>query len=187
MQTRARYTPTAIFLHWLLVAALFAQIGFGWFLGSVPRGTPERAIYVNLHKSTGLIIGTLILLRLYWRLTHRPPPPPSSMPAWERITARWSHVLLYACMILMPLSGYTASNFSKYGVHFFNAIKLPPWGIEDKTIYAVFNTTHIVTSYVFVALIVVHVLAALRHVFARDSVFNRMWPQSIAATSRVRE
>ena len=172
-----RYTKTAIFLHWLLVAALVAQIAFGWFLEGVARGTPERTIYVNLHKSTGLIIALLILIRLYWRLTHPAPPLPPSMPTWERHAAKWSHLLLYACMLVMPLSGYIASNFSKYGVNFFNAVKLAPWGVDDKQIYAFFNTTHMITSYLFVALIAAHVLAALRHLGMRDRIFSRMWPQ----------
>jgi cytochrome b561 len=173
--TAARYTNTAITLHWLLALALFAQIAFGWFLGDVPRGTPERTIYVNLHKSTGMLIGLLILLRVYWRLRHPAPPLPSSMPMWERVAAKWSHVLLYTCMIVMPVSGYVASNFSKYGVNFFNSIKLPPWGVDNAAIYGVFNTTHMVTSFVFVVLIAAHALAALRHLFRRDGVFRRMW------------
>jgi cytochrome b561 len=176
MEKASRYTSTAVALHWLLVVVLFAQIVFGWFLEDVPRGTPERTIYVNLHKSTGMVIGVIILMRLYWRLTHPAPPLPSSMPLWERVAAHWSHVLLYVCMIVMPLSGYIASNFSKYGVNFFNSIKLPPWGIDDQTIYNVFNTAHVVTSFILVTLIALHVLAALRHLFKRDGVFSRMWP-----------
>ena len=176
METPGRYTSTAVVLHWLLVLALLAQIGFGWFLGDVPRGTPERTIYVNLHKSTGMVIGVIILLRLYWRLTHPAPPLPLSMPRWERMAAHWSHVLLYVCMIVMPVSGYVASNFSKYGVNFFNSVKLPPWGVDDATVYGFFNGTHIVTSFIFVTLIAVHVLAALQHLVRRDGVFSRMWP-----------
>jgi cytochrome b561 len=178
MDSSARYSKVAVFLHWTLVIALLAQIGFGWFLGDVPRGTPERTVYVNFHKSTGILIGLVILLRLYWRLTHRPPAPPSSMPTWERIGAKWSHALLYVCMVVMPASGYIASNFSKYGVNFFNSIKLAPWGAESAAVYAVFNKTHLVTSWLFVGLIALHILAALRHLVARDGVFNRMWPKS---------
>lgn len=177
MESAARYSRVAIFLHWLLALALLAQIGFGWFLGEVPRGTPERTVYVNLHKSTGILIGLVILLRLYWRVTHRAPAPPPSMPVWERMVVKWSHVLLYACMVVMPASGYIASNFSKYGVNFFNSIKFAPWGTEDAAVYAAFNKTHIVTSWLFVGLITLHILAALRHLAAKDSVFNRMWPK----------
>jgi cytochrome b561 len=176
METAGRYTGTAILLHWLLVLALAAQVGFGWFLEDVPRGTPARTVYVNLHKSTGMVIGLLILLRLYWRLRHPAPALPASMPAWERAAARGSHVLLYACMVVMPASGYIASNFSKYGVNFFNSVKLAPWGMENAAVYAVFNTTHQVTSFLFVGLVVLHVLAALRHLARRDGIFGRMWP-----------
>jgi cytochrome b561 len=80
-------------------------------------------------------------------------------------------------MLIMPLSGYVASNFSKYGVNFFNTVKLPPWGVQSASVYDVLNTTHVVTSYIFVVLIVIHVLAALRHLVLRDGIFNRMWPK----------
>lgn len=77
-------------------------------------------------------------------------------------------------MLIMPLSGYVASNFSKWGVNFFNALKLPPWGVESEAVYNFLNTTHVLTSYVFVTLIAIHILAALRHLFRRDDIFARM-------------
>ena len=79
-------------------------------------------------------------------------------------------------MVVMPVSGYLASNFSKYGIKYFNVVALPPWGVDDKQIYTVFNTTHIVTSYVFVGLIAIHAAAALTHLLRRDGIFERMWP-----------
>jgi cytochrome b561 len=175
-----RYGRVAIALHWLIAALISAQIAFGWFLGEVPRGTPMRGIYVNLHKSTGLTIALLIVFRLGWRLTHPPPPLPSFMPAWERVASRVNHLALYVCMLVMPASGYIASNFSKFGIKLFNVVLLPPWGVDDKRIYAVFNTTHVVTSYLLVGLIALHVLAAVRHAFRRDGVFARMWPSRLS-------
>jgi cytochrome b561 len=172
----SRYTKVAVVLHWLIAALLLGQIGFGWFLGTVPRGTPMRGFYVNLHKSTGLTLAVLILARIVWRLANRPPPLPAIMPSWERLAAASSHAALYVCMIGMPLSGYLASNFSKYGVKLFNVMLLPPWGPADAAIYAIFNTTHVVLSYLFVALIVVHVFAALRHAVRHDGIFRRMLP-----------
>jgi cytochrome b561 len=169
-----RYNRVAIALHWLIAALLSAQIAFGWFLESVPRGTPARGFYVNLHKSTGLTLAVLILVRIAWRLMNPPPPLPSFIRWWERAAARWSHVALYVCMLGMPLSGYLAANFSKYGVKFFNVVMLPPWGVESPQIYAVFNTTHVVLSYLFVTLIAIHVMAALRHAVHGDGVIARM-------------
>ena len=171
-----RYDRTAIVLHWLIAGAILGQVMFGWFLEDIPRGTPARSLYVNLHKSTGLTLGLLILVRVLWRLLHKAPALPVSMPVWERAAARTSHVALYACMVIMPLAGYVASNFSKYGVKLFNAILLPPWGIDDPQIYEFFKGVHKVTSYVFVVLITVHVAAALIHLARRDGIFPRMWP-----------
>ena len=168
------YGRTAVVLHWLVAALLVGQILFGWFLDDIPRGTPARSIYVNLHKSTGLLLGLLILGRLYWRSRHPAPELPSSFPPWQRVAAKVSHFALYTCMIVMPLSGYIASNYSKYGVKLFNAVQLPPWGTEDRSVYAFFNTTHVVTSYVLVTLIALHVAAALQHALRRDGVFSRM-------------
>ena len=172
-----RYTRTAMALHWLLAAAILGQIAFGWYLQRVPRKTPDRTVYVNFHKSTGMLIGLLIAARLAWRLTHRPPALPASMPAWERRAARANHVLLYGCMIVMPVAGYVASNFSKFGVKFFNAVTLPPWGLDDRGVYAFFNGLHVATSYLFVALIALHIAAAIKHALApRHGVVRRMLP-----------
>jgi len=171
-----RYTRTAIALHWLIALALMGQIGFGWYLNEIERGSPERSLFVNLHKSFGLILGVAIAFRLFWRLTHAAPALPKAVSAWERIGSRASHVGLYVCMVLMPLTGYVASNFSRWGVKLFNVVVLPPWGMDSPEIYAFFNGIHVAVSFVFASLIGLHVLAALRHLVKRDDVFARMWP-----------
>src|SRR6267143_106073 len=172
-----RYSRTAILLQWLIAAAVLGQIAFGWYLQLIPRGVPDRTIFVNFHKSTGLVIGLLIVLRLAWRLTHTPPPLPESMPAWERSAARVNHVLLYACMLIMPIAGYTASNFSKYGVKSFTAVLLTPWGPDARHLSAFFNGLHVGTSFVLVTLIAIHVLAAAKHlIFPRHGILRRMLP-----------
>jgi cytochrome b561 len=170
-----RYTRVAIVLHWLVALALFGQIGLGWFLDTVPRGTPDRTVWVNLHKSTGLVLGALVLVRLVWRLTHRPPPLPLSMPRWERVAASANHALLYACLIGMPLAGYLASNHSRFGIRFFG-IPLAPWGADDRALYALFNGIHGALSWLLVGLITLHLMAAAKHVFIdRDAILKRMW------------
>jgi cytochrome b561 len=171
-----RYGGVAIALHWLIAVLILSQIAFGWCLEEIPRGTPMRGFYVNLHKSTGLTIALLIVLRLGWRLAHPPPQLPPFVPAWERVASRINHLALYICMLVMPSSGYIASNFSKFGIKLFNVILLPPWGIDDRRIYAVFNTTHVATSYLFVGFIALHVFGAVRHAVRRDGLFARMLP-----------
>jgi cytochrome b561 len=171
------HDPVAAALHWLIGAALLGQIAFGFLLDDIaPRGTPSRAAVINLHKSFGIVLGLAIVLRLAWRLAHPPPPWPRSMPAWQRRTARFWHAALYACMVVMPLSGYVGSNFSKYGVKFFGRT-LAPWGPDLPAVYEALDRVHVVTGWLFTALIAGHVLAALQHAFvARDGVFARIWP-----------
>ncbi len=170
-----KYKPIAMFLHWLLAVAIIFQSAMGIWMGDIPKGTPERAYFFNLHKSIGLVIALFILWRIAVRLKNSPPALPP-MPNWERMAASASHHLLYAGMIILPLSGYIGSNFTKYGVKFFG-YQLAPWGPENKDIYEIFNTIHSVTGNVMIAVIVVHVLAAIKHHFIdKDTVMKRMLP-----------
>ena len=182
---QGRYGRVAAALHWLIGAALLVQIGFGFLLDEIaPRNTPMRGAVINLHKSIGITLGVLIVLRLLWRLRHRPPDWPAAMAPWQRRAARLGHGALYACMLLMPTSGYIASNFSKYGVKFFGTA-VPPWGPDLPAVYAVFNGLHVATAFVFTALIIGHVSVACKHALIdRDTVFSRIWPWADAPASR---
>ena len=175
--TQARHGTTSIALHWVIGAVLLAEVLFGFLLDDIAaRGTPARAGVINLHKSIGVVLLLLTVLRLLWRARHRAPPWPATMPAWERQAADWGHWAMYACMVLMPLFGYVASNFSKYGVKFFG-IALGPWGPDMPKVYALFNGAHVATAFMFSALLVIHVLAGLKHALIdRDQVFGRIWP-----------
>ena len=159
----ARYDRVAIALHWAIAVALVAQLAFGFYVDGVPRGTPARGVLINLHKSWGMVLGLLVLVRLGWRLTHRPPALPSSVPHWQRRAAAASHAALYACMLLIPLSGYVASNFSRHGINLFNQVRLPPWGRDVPAVYNALNGLHEVLGKALAVLLVVHVGAALWH------------------------
>ena len=172
-----RYDRVAAALHWIIGVALLAQVTFGFLLDDIaPRGTPSRAAVINLHKSFGIVLGLAIVLRLGWRLAHRLPRWPSAMPGWQRRAARIGHGALYACMVVLPASGYVASNFSKYGIRFFGR-PVAPWGPDLPTVYDALNGLHVATGWLFAALIAGHVLAALQHAWiARDGIFGRIWP-----------
>ena len=166
----------AIALHWAVGLALLAQMVFGFLLDDIaPRGTPARAGVINLHKSIGIVLGVLIVLRLAWRLAHRPPAWPRAMSLAQQRAAQWGHRALYALMLAMPLSGYIASNLSKHGVRFFGLV-LPPWGPNSPPLYALFNGLHVVAAWALAALVAGHVLAALWHLRRRDGLFERMLP-----------
>jgi cytochrome b561 len=171
-----RYTWQAIALHWLLAVLIIGMLSLGFSLEDIPRNTPARGFYVNLHKSFGVLVLLLVLLRLAWRARHKPPPLPAGMKGWEAQAAAWSHRLLYLCMLLQPLSGYLGSSFGKYGVKFFG-IPLPQWGWESKAAQSFFGTIHGTVAVVLLLLVTLHVLAALKHLLIdRDQVFQRMWP-----------
>jgi cytochrome b561 len=176
--TALRYGRVSMLLHWLIGIALLGQIAFGFLLDEIaPRNTPARTGVINLHKSFGIVLGLLIVARLAWRLLHRPPPWPEWMSSRQRTAAEIGHRALYACMFVMPLSGYVASNFSKYGLRLFG-LALQPWGLDLPQVYAGLNGVHVVTAFVFCALISGHVLVALKHVLVgHHSVFARMWPE----------
>jgi cytochrome b561 len=174
----ARYTRTAIALHWLIALLLLGQFAFGLALEDIARGTPARGYFVNLHKSSGVLIGLLIVLRIGWRLTHQAPPLPDSTPRWQRRAARFSHFALYLCMLMLPLSGYLASNFSKHGIKFFNVVRWAPWGPDDKALYALFNQIHHLAAALLAMFVAVHVLAVAKHMLIdRDGLLLRMWPR----------
>ena len=175
--TVQRYSSTAIALHWIVAVLVLVMIGLGLYMTDIPRGTPERTFFYNLHKSIGVTVAIVVLIRLWWRFGHPPPPLPTSVPAWQVQASRLSHALLYLCLILMPLSGFSASQFTKYGVTYFGLFKIPPVGWENKVIYDFLQGIHGVTAVLLIALVIIHVAAALKHLlFDRDRVFVRMLP-----------
>ena len=177
VQETRSYGRVASGLHWLIGLALIGQIVFGFLLDELaPRGTPSRAAVVNLHKSFGIVLGVLIVARLLWRLFNRPPRWPASMSLWQQRAARLGHHALYVCMLAMPISGYVASNFSKHGVKLFGHA-LKPWGPDLPNVYAALNLLHVATAWLFTALIVGHVLMAIKHTLRdRDGMLARIWP-----------
>ena len=98
------------------------------------------------------------------------------MPGWQIKATKAGHLLFYVCLAVMTLSGFIESNFTKYGIRLFG-YQLPVLGWEDKAVYYLFNRIHVYTSYLFAALIAVHIAAAFRHlVLEKDGVFQRMLP-----------
>ena len=169
------YAPTAVALHWVLVLLVLVLYGIGWYMVGIPKGTPPVAYYYNLHKSIGIVAALPIMWLILWRATHVPPPLPGSLPAWQARAAHINHLLFYICLVVLVVSGFIESNFTKFGIRFFG-YPLPRLFAEDKTLYWIFNRIHVYTSYFFAALVAIHITAALRHLLVnRDGVFQRMW------------
>jgi cytochrome b561 len=171
-----RYTHIAIVLHWLLAIGLIYQLGLGLWMEDIPKTPPGlRAEWFNWHKSIGIVLGLLIVLRGLWRLTHRPPALPDSMSVWQKRAAHANHALLYVCMMVMPLSGFLGSSFTAYPIKFFGT-PLPRLWEASADLKEVFGALHTASSYVLMVTIAVHILAALLHIIRRDDIAKRMLP-----------
>ncbi|MGZ5179260.1 MAG: cytochrome b [Ramlibacter sp.] len=168
-----RYGAFAVLLHWAVALALLGQLALGWRMLGLPKSPPGlRAGWFNVHKSIGLAIAALVLVRWAWRCTHRVAVPPL-LPPWQQRAARINHALLYLLMLLIPLSGYLGSAFSGYPVKFFGLV-LPAWAPAWPAAKAFLSGTHLACIWLFMALVLVHVAAALWHWARRDEVAMRM-------------
>jgi cytochrome b561 len=171
-----QYTMLAITLHWVMALLIIGLLVLGYYMVDIPKGVPDRASYFNLHKSFGLLAAIMVLMRIGWRLVHPAPPLPGGIVPWTVKAAGLNHLFLYLCMVLQPLTGYLSSSFNKYGVKFFG-IELPRWAGEDANLRDLFMVFHHQLSILLIALIVLHVLAALKHLLLdRDRIFQRMLP-----------
>ena len=125
------------------------------------------------------MLGLLIVGRLLWRLRHQPPPWPATMSSAQRSAATWGHRALYATMLVLPVAGYIASNFSQHGLKFFG-FALRPWGSDLPAVYAVFNTLHQLSAWLLIVLIAGHGMMASKHALIdRDGRFRRMAPWAL--------
>lgn len=174
MSRSDRYTRVAIALHWLVAALLVGQIALGWWMQEIPKQpVGPRVDAFNLHKSVGLTVLALMLVRLGWRLSH-PPPALPPLPAWQARLAGATHGLLYALLIVHPLVGYLGSVWSGYPVKYFG-MTLPAWGWKSEGLKDLCSTIHLWTSLALVGLIALHVAGALKHALVdRDGLLARM-------------
>jgi cytochrome b561 len=170
-----RYSTAAIFLHWTLAVLIVFMAALGWSMMTVEH-EPGGERWFDLHKSIGLILLTLVALRVLWRLTHRPEPLAMGMPAWQERLSAITHGVLYLLMVLVPAAGLLGSIYSRAGLSFFGT-PLPRWVAPDRAMAKQFFELHEAMVWVLVVLVALHVLAALKHLLVdRDQVFARMWP-----------
>jgi cytochrome b561 len=191
----ARYNTVAIVLHWLIALMILGMLALGWYMSGLPKDAPKlmsldlfnwhihsvqfmqatspRSYYFELHKSFGITVFALILLRIYWRVIHTPPPLPASIAAWQQKAAKASHHTLYLLMLLMPLSGLIMAIYSKYGVKWFGIHLIT--GLDNEAMRGLFKSVHLALAWIILIVVAIHVLAALKHKFVdKDEVMERM-------------
>lgn len=185
LTTHVRFTRTAVVLHWLVALLMAGNIALILLVDHYPDDWVRPA--VDLHKSLGITVLGLALLRILWRWSHRPPPLPSAYPARERWAAHWVHIGLYALMLALPLSGWLHdSAWKDAATHPMRLFGLVPWprigfvgGLDagfKESLHDLFGHWHTWFGYALYALFALHVAGALKHQWQdREGVLRRMW------------
>jgi cytochrome b561 len=175
MTIRLQYgTPAKIF-HWLIVALLAVQYPIGWLMPDLHRNMAP-GVGMTLHISFGITILVLTALRLVWRLTH-PIAPESSLPAWQRLSSEAVHWLLYVLVLGTTISGWLFASYRGWSVSYFYLVHLPMLGSDNEAAGRAIDGLHQATEWALLITIVVHIAAALAHIFVyRDRVMQRMLP-----------
>jgi cytochrome b561 len=169
-----RYTLTAQALHWLTMLLILTTLPVAWVMMSLPTG-PEQTRMLVFHRSLGVTIFAVTVIRLAWRLTRPVPPLPAAHPRLTELISGLTHWLLYALLLLMPVTGYLQSAdgrpVSYLGL--FNLSELP----KDKALGDVANVLHLLGQWGVYTLVGLHVGATVWHVaIRRDGLLNRMLP-----------
>ena len=174
MPDTPRYTRFAVAMHWIVAAIVLVQYPLGWLMQQIPKQPPgQRAEVFNVHKSIGLTILALMIVRLGWRLAHRPPALPP-MARWQAWLARGTHAGLYSMLVALPLVGYLGSVFSGYPVRYFGIV-LPSWAAKNPQLKDWMSTAHLVLAWGLAIAFTLHMAGVAKHLLVdRDGLLRRM-------------
>ncbi len=175
MTARLHYGTTAKVFHWLIVALLLVQYPIGWFMPDIHRNMKPGAA-MTLHISFGMVILVLIVMRFAWRLTH-PVAPESSLPGWQRLSSQTVHWLLYVLVLATTFTGWLFASFRGWSISWFFLVPLPMLASDNAAAGKAIDGLHQAMEWSLLALIGIHVAAALAHIFIyRDRIMQRMLP-----------
>lgn len=180
----ANWGAIAKFFHWLIALLIIGNMGLGYWADSLSL-SPTKVEAFYWHKTTGLTVLWLAVLRLLWRFTNPAPRLPPGMAGWERFLAHASHFLLYVLMIAMPVSGWIINSTANFPLDLYGVIPVPdlvPKGPNESAIGDVAKAAHYWMFIAICVLLVLHVAGALKHhVINGDPVLKRMLPFSRAS------
>jgi cytochrome b561 len=172
----APYTRVAITLHWLIAAAILCTFLLAQYMTELQVSPAKLKLY-SYHKWIGVTIFLLVVMRLAWRLWHRPPPPPASMPPWQHSAANIAHFFLYALTLAIPISGWLMSSASGFQVVYLGQVPIPDLLAKDKVMAEQLKELHEALNWLMVCVVALHTAAALKHhIVDRDDVLRRMLP-----------
>ena len=177
--TPVRYGAVAQLLHWTVVALVITQFVLGFTAADMPISM-QRLVLLARHKSFGMTILALVILRLLWRLFSPAPPLPASMRPLQKAVAHLSHALLYALLIAMPIVGWVTSSASHLTVTWFGLFAFPNLVGPDPALAKLAKATHEAMAWTLLATASLHAFAAMWHHFVqKDGVLLRMLPLRI--------
>ena len=173
IESHRRFTPLQRLLHWLIAVCVLMMLFIG--VGMVSTVKPKYLPLVTIHKSLGITILVLALIRLAVRLRYGAPPLPADMPEPMKLAAYLSHYALYVLTIGMPLIGWAMLSAAAYPIVLVGGLRLPPILPQSDRLHALLWDAHFFLAFAFFALILMHVAAALFHALVRrDGVFETM-------------
>jgi cytochrome b561 len=173
--TAKAYGNTAYFLHWFMALLIFANFALGLYMEKFEKNTPPRDAILFYHASIGSLIFMLLLVRLFWRLTHRPAALPVQLARWQVLSAHVMHWALYVLLLLVPFSGYVHRLAGAHPVNFFGMGELPVFIGKNEPLRLLTDSLHVSLVWVLTVLVMGHILAALKHLcLDRDGVATRM-------------
>lgn len=167
-----RYNRVARVLHWLMAALIIGNLAGGMLHDTIK----DTINLMPLHKSAGLSVLALTLVRIGWRLTWQPPPYPPAMGAWQIRAAQGVQAAFYALMLALPLTGWVMASAGQYPLTWFGLLDVPKLGVmRDSALHLTSRSGHEALGWLLIALVAVHVAAALRHhLILKDRVLERM-------------
>jgi len=186
MLQTARYTRLAMLFHWLVAVLIAINVALVLTVDYLPKDF--ECPVINTHKSIGLTVLGLAILRVLWRFANPPPAYPPSYAPWERKLAHWAHIALYGLIFLMPLTGWTHDSAWKGGPsHPFNLFGIIPFfripfiaNLDPATkeqVHSIFGQIHGSLAYVLYAIVALHIAGALKHQFVdKEPELQRMLP-----------
>jgi cytochrome b561 len=170
-----RFTALQRLLHWLMAVCILAMFFIG--VGMVSTIMPKYLPLIAIHKSLGITILVLALIRLAVRLRYGAPALPADLPEPMKLAAYLSHYALYALMIVMPLLGWAMLSAAAYPVVVFGNTYLPAILPQSDSLHTLLWGAHFYLAFAFFGLVLMHVAAALFHALVRrDGVFESMAP-----------
>jgi cytochrome b561 len=168
------YTLTARLLHWVTAAIVIGMIPVGVYMANASPG-PTQDLLFHLHRSFGVVLLPIVIVRLIYRLAHPPPPLPQDIPTIQRGAAHAVHWALYALLIVQPIVGWIATSAYRAPILVFWAFELPPIWPVDRAFSERMFLVHRVFGFVIAILALMHIAAALYHHFVRkDALLMRM-------------